>query len=70
MWNKRLGINYAVRKDMCYKMTTEGHQEALELQSTHEEADNRLFLHAAHYAQTGWPAVVISSDDTDVGVSY
>lgn len=59
-------VLFVTTEDKCYKITTEGHQEVLELQSTHEEADGRLFLHAAHAAQTGYPAVVISSDDTDV----
>jgi len=36
------------------------------LQSTHKEVDSRLFLHPAHAAQTGYPAVVISFEDTDV----
>ncbi|PIK43779.1 hypothetical protein BSL78_19343 [Apostichopus japonicus] len=38
-----------------------------ELSSTHEEADTRLLLHAAHAAQTV-PVVVIRSPDTDVAV--
>ena len=65
---KRLNgkVLFVTTEDKCYKITTEGNQEVLELQSTREEADGRLFLHAAHAAQIGYPAVVISSDDTDV----
>ena len=39
-----------------------------ELTCTHEEADTRLLLHAAHAAQLGYREVVIRSPDTDVAV--
>ena len=38
------------------------------LQCSHEEADTRLLLHAAHAAETGSSNVVIRSPDTDVAV--
>ena len=37
-----------------------------ELQSTQEEADTRLPLHARHAARTGSKAVIVTSEDTDV----
>ena len=36
------------------------------LQSNQEEADTRIILHAAHAAENGYSAVVITADDTDV----
>ena len=39
-----------------------------ELCSTHEEADTRLLLHAAHASRQGFANVVIRSPDTDVAV--
>lgn len=36
--------------------------------SQHEEADGRLLIHAAHAAESGYSAVVICSEDTDVFV--
>ena len=39
-----------------------------ELRSTQEEADTRVFLHAAQAAAAGYRAVVITSVDTDVFV--
>ena len=38
------------------------------LTCTHEEADTRLLLHAAHAVQNGSAAVVIRSPDTDVAI--
>ena len=35
------------------------------LQSNQEEADTRIILHAAHAAEEGYSAVVITADDTD-----
>ena len=37
-----------------------------ELNSTQEEADTRLILHAAHAARSGYKAVVVASEDTDI----
>jgi len=59
-------ILFVTTDDKCYKFTMEEHQKVLQLQSTHEETDDRLFLHAAHAAHTGYPAVVISSEYTNV----
>ena len=42
------------------------HHQELGLQSNQEEADTRILLHAAHAAEEGDSAVVITADDTDV----
>jgi hypothetical protein len=39
-----------------------------ELRSSQEEADTRMLLHAVHCADSGYEAVVIASEDTDVFV--
>jgi DNA-binding PadR family transcriptional regulator len=45
-------VLFVTTVDKCYTITTEGHQQLLELKSTHA-------------AQTEEPAVAISSDDDD-----
>ena len=40
--------------------------EVAELQSTQEEADTRLLLHALHAARTGSKAVIVTAEDTNV----
>ena len=61
----------AVNND-CYKLTSEDGTVIKELQqdlvSPQEEADTRMFLHAAHASQQGYETIVIKSPDTDVGV--
>ena len=47
-------------------MTADEWVEVAVLQSTQEEADTRLFLHALHAAITGSKAVIVTSEDTDV----
>ena len=37
-----------------------------ELNSTQEEEDTELILHAAHAARSGYKAVVVASEDTDI----
>ena len=37
-----------------------------ELNSTQEEADTKLILHAAHAARSRYMVVVVASEDTDV----
>lgn len=53
-------------EDRCYELSRHEAKENQDLRSTHEEADTRMLLHAAHAADKGYSAVVISSDDTDV----
>jgi len=44
--------------------------EVVEVSSGQEEADTRLLLHAKHAATPHVKAVIISSDDTDVRISF
>lgn len=53
-------------EDKCYKITSEGSHEVPNLNSTHEEADGHVLLHAEHTANEGYEAVMIRSGDTDV----
>ena len=50
----------------CYEITLQAANIVDELNSTQEEADTRLILHAAHAARSGYKAVVMASEDTDV----
>ena len=50
----------------CYEITSQAANIADELNSTEDEADTRLILHAAHAARSGYKAVVVASEDTDV----
>lgn len=59
-------ILFVTTEDRCFAITVGGATERVELQSTQEEADTRMLLHAAHAAMEGYVTVVISSDDTDV----
>eukprot|EP00117_Sycon_ciliatum_P025244 scpid95671/ scgid20992/ len=63
-----------VKKD-CFQFTAPAPGTSLftvaavpELTCSHEEADTRLLLHAAHVFQGQLPVAVISSPDTDVAV--
>ena len=56
-------------KQKCYKISdSQPVSEIAELISTHEEADGRLLLHAAHASIEGYTSVVIICEDTDVFV--
>ena len=59
---------YATVAKECYKITSDGSELFEDLESTQEEADTRLLLHAYHAGRNGFSTVVISSDDTDVFV--
>ena len=50
----------------CYEFTSQAANIVEELNSTQEEADTRLILHAAHAAKSGYKAVAVASKDTDV----
>ena len=50
----------------CYKMNVTESQEVLDLETSQEEVDTRIMLHAVHAANDDNAAVVISADDTDV----
>ena len=49
-----------------YEITSQAANIVEELNSTQEEADTRLILHAAHAAKSGYKAVAVASEDTDV----
>lgn len=59
---------FVTTDDCCYDVSSIGMTTREELRSTQEEADTRMFLHAAHAAAAGYRAVVITSEDTDVFV--
>ena len=50
----------------CYEITSQAANIVEELNSTQEEADTRLILHAAHVVKSGYKTVVVASEDTDV----
>ena len=50
----------------CYEITSQTANIVEELNSTQEEADTRLILHAAHAARSSNKTVVVASEDTDV----
>ena len=51
--------------DRCIKLTENGWQEIYDLQSTQEEVNTRILLHAKHAAET-IPALICITEDTDV----
>jgi len=55
-------------EDECVKLTSRDKEDQLELQTTQEEADTKLILHAHHYLQSTNQCVTIysPSGDTDV----
>ena len=55
---------------VCFKMTKEKWEELPGLNSSQEEADTRILLHALHAAESGCKAVVISAVDTDILVLF
>ena len=59
-------IMYVTCEEICYKLTPPGIGQVQELQSSHEEADTRIFLHANHASKSGYKAIVVISEDTDV----
>ena len=59
-------ILYVTCEDLCFKISQENWCEIVELESSHEEADTRLLLHALHAAESGYKSVIITADDTDV----
>ena len=59
-------VLYVTCEEKCYKITNEDCHEVLELNSTQEEADGRLLLHAAHAAKEGYTSILLCSEDTIV----
>ena len=59
-------VVYVTSGDTCYKIYHQSFILGLEVCSTHEEADIRLMVHAAHTARAGFQSIVLVTDDTDV----
>lgn len=60
-------VLYVTSGENCYKIYhNEGSILVQDLCSTHEEADTRLMLHAAHAASAGFQSIVLVAEDTDV----
>ena len=59
-------VLYVTCEKKYWKIFGDGTEEVQELSSCQEEADTRLLLHAAHAARAGYPAVIVTSEDTDV----
>ena len=57
---------YVTYEETYFNMTADEWVEVAELQSTQEEADTRLLLHALHAARTGSKAVIVIAEETDV----
>jgi len=54
--------------EQCWKIDWDGASLVNELQSSQEEADTKVLLHAKHASQHGFTSVIIVSEDTDVFV--
>ena len=57
---------YVTCNEKCYLITGDKVSEVINLDSSQEEADMRIFLHTAHATHDGCKAVVKSTEDTDV----
>ena len=55
--------------EKCFQLLKEGMLEVPELESTHEEADTRMMLHAIHETNQLIHNIVIRTPDTDVVVT-
>ena len=59
---------YVASEETCLHITNDQWAEVEELQSIQEEADTRIIFHAAHAAEEGYRAVVVTAEQTDVKV--
>ena len=59
---------YVTCGEKCWKITRCVTSLVDELQSSQEEADTRILLHAKHASDQGYKSVVVVSEDTDVYV--
>ena len=59
-------VLYVTCEDQCFKITKQNSALVPELQSSQEEADTRLLLHACHAAESVHESIIISADGTDV----
>ena len=61
-------ILFSTSTTRCVKITSESVEVCKELESTHEEADTQLLLHAQHASDCGFANVTIKSPDTNVAI--
>lgn len=61
-------VIYVTVESSGFRLSAQGTEEVLELESTQEEADTRLLLHAKHVTESGIQSIVIHADDTDIAV--
>lgn len=54
--------------EMCWKIDRVEASLVEELQSSQEEADTRMILHAKHASDEGYKTIIVVSEDTDVFV--
>ena len=59
---------YVASEETCLHITNEQWTEVAGLQSIQEEADTRIICHAAHAAEEGYRAGVVTAGQTDVKV--
>ena len=59
---------YVASEETCLHITKDQWAEVAGLRLNQEEADTRIMLHAAHAAEEGYRAVVVTADNTDVVV--
>ena len=57
---------YTTCEEVCFKVGKDQWEEVIELRSCQEEADTRMLLHSLHAAESGYKAVIITAEDTDV----
>ena len=57
---------YVASEEPCFHITNDQWAEVAGLSSNQEEADTRIILHAAHAAEEGYRAAVVTAEDTDV----
>ena len=61
-----LGKFFVAMGETCRRLTVESVNNVVALRWSQEKADTRLFLHAKHCAGSGFTALVIVSEDTDI----
>ena len=59
-------VMYVTCEKKCWKITAAAVEDIKALSSCHEEADERMLLHADHASKEDYQAVVINSEDTNV----
>lgn len=59
-------VLYVTCENDCFRIDKDHWEEFSDLKSSQEEADTRMLLHALHAAESGYKAVIITAEDTDV----